>query len=326
MAVPVIASSSTNTGASVSSLVITKPTGLASGDLMVAMLALYDISDNNRSWSTPTGWTLATNSSTGVGTELVRTASFYKVADSGDASATNFTFSVSGSVGYVSGYLSRVTGANSTPIPVSESDEDGSLGSTTVSYTTALTPTISDSLVLTSFAGSDSSAGVETVSSYSSSPSATWTERADIGVVSGTDGLVHGVASTDYSGMSMITSRSAVFSQSANDAASSIVVISGFIDASGTNDLLTPTVSFYAPNGSAGEAGTTELFTTSSSVFSSAGTVQTPSGWQNTTRPSLAVERLNSNRMSGDNAVYMNGDNKIYRDSDSRTWTNQSRS
>ncbi|MCK4501362.1 hypothetical protein KAU11_12750, partial [Candidatus Babeliales bacterium] len=110
MAVPVIESSNTATGQTVTSIVITKPTGLAVDDLMVAKIALYDWLDDNRTLSTPAGWTLAANSTTGTSTRLVRIADFYKVADSGDTAASDFTFSASGAVGFMSGYLARISG------------------------------------------------------------------------------------------------------------------------------------------------------------------------------------------------------------------------
>lgn len=268
MAVPVIESSNTATGASVTSLVITKPTGLAEGDLLLAELAMYDILDANRIFSTPAGWTAVTNSTTGSSTRLVRTAVFSKVASSGDAVATNFTFPISGAVGYASGFLARITGHATPAINISESDDDGT-STASPSHTTALTPdTPTNSLVVFNIAGWDADTSTETVASYASTPAATWTEEADIGVESAGDGLIHGVASAPYTSDTEITNRTATFSKTSGNNASSMVVIRGVIDTTGTQALPTASPIFFTADGLVDSSGSNSLFFTSP-VFSS---------------------------------------------------------
>lgn len=279
MANPVVQSSNTQTGASVSSIVITKPTGLAVGDLMVAALAMHDSADANRTFSTPSGWTLATNSTTGQSTLRVRTAIFSKVADSSDAAASNFTFSLSGSVGYVSGVLARITGQATPAINVSESDASNTASLTAYSATTALTPdTVTNSLILFNVAGTDSDADLDTVSGYATTPSATYTELADIGIG---NGLQHGIAYADYDSNTQLTNRSATFGSDTNMQASSIVVIRGTIDGSGTTALLTVTPTEFSPAGRADTNGTADLVTASVEEYDATGYANTVTQWTN---------------------------------------------
>lgn len=286
MARPVIESSNTATGNNVSSLVITKPTSLSVGDLLLVKLAMYDISDANRTFLTPSGWTLQTNSTTGSSSLLVRTATFSKVAESGDVAASNFTFGLSGSVGYVSGYLARISGCATPAISIKESDANNT-NTTTPSFTTALTPdTPSASLIIFNIAGSDSNITTETVSGYASTPSLTWTELADIGIEVSTDGLIHGVASAPYDSQVEITNRTATFSVSSGYNASGIVVLRGILDATGTNTLLEVSPTNFSQSGSAGANGTSELLEVSPTFPTQSGSVSSPTQWSNEAKPS----------------------------------------
>ncbi len=83
------ANSDPATATSDTSLVVTKPTGLAVGDLMVA----FGGCGNARTISAPSGsWTVVSNDTDGSSRVYVWT----KVADSGDTAASNFTFTASG--------------------------------------------------------------------------------------------------------------------------------------------------------------------------------------------------------------------------------------
>ena len=65
---------------------VTKPTGLTVGDMLVAITSLEEVYNG----ITPSGWTSVTIPSGSVnGNE---TNLFYKLADSGDVAASNYTF------------------------------------------------------------------------------------------------------------------------------------------------------------------------------------------------------------------------------------------
>lgn len=84
-------------------LVITKPTGLSVGDLLLFVGGIGD----TRSYTLPSGWTSQSNVSDGT----FRIEVFSKIADAGDAAATNFTFNTSATFSNAIGFLLRITTA-----------------------------------------------------------------------------------------------------------------------------------------------------------------------------------------------------------------------
>jgi len=90
-------------------LIITKPTGLAVGDLLVAGIYADRDGGFSASLSTTSGWTAEANQDTGIGNGAV--AVFTKVADSADVAASDFAFSATGSTGqlHMIGHLLRFT-------------------------------------------------------------------------------------------------------------------------------------------------------------------------------------------------------------------------
>lgn len=95
----VVASISTNTMGAGG--VLTKPTGLAVGDFMVAIVVAETIAN----LASPGGWTNQGSRDTAT---YAKTTLFTKVADSGDVAASNFTFTGTDIRG---GILYRITGA-----------------------------------------------------------------------------------------------------------------------------------------------------------------------------------------------------------------------
>lgn len=121
---------------SATELVILKPSGLAVNDLMFVHIQNYATTP---SLTLPAGWTqidTATN-----GQALTITA--YKIADAGDTSATDFTFTGAG--GIFMGAITRFIG-QSTTVPIGDSSI--STGSATTATATTITPTFADSLIL----------------------------------------------------------------------------------------------------------------------------------------------------------------------------------
>lgn len=90
------------------SLVVTKPSGLAVGDLMVAVASSTD----SRTVAPPGGWTTFEDTSNGTNRTSVHT----KIADAGDAAASNFTFTTSAGFSNASVALLRISGAIATGI------------------------------------------------------------------------------------------------------------------------------------------------------------------------------------------------------------------
>ena len=122
---PEIASvGATASDTSATTLTLTKPTGLASGDLMVAFIATQD-GDPSTTFS-KTGWTAAATPDSGTAS---RTTVLYREADSGDAAASDFEFTSSGTSTTCGGFIYRITGAaDSSPLDAVAQQQEASSG------------------------------------------------------------------------------------------------------------------------------------------------------------------------------------------------------
>lgn len=174
LAVP---SSSTNTANTVTSLAVTKPTGLAVGDLM---LGHFKIGALGRTITLPTGFTqLQTDETATSGTQIS-----YKIAVSADVSATDFTFSVSGANTNLRAAIVRITGVGSVNTITASSTQDNGSGTTVTAPT--VTPSAASSLI-GFFASSDNNTTCASYAIATSSP--TFTEvyeqaNSSIGLIS----------------------------------------------------------------------------------------------------------------------------------------------
>lgn len=288
MALPVIQSSNTATSTASDTLTITKPTGLAVGDLLVAVIA-SSASGTVRTHNTPAGWTVIQKEGFA---SAFRPAAYYKVADSGDTAASNFSFTLSGATTAMSGVLMRVTNfVSASPVTQSELDNTPSPTGTVRTYTTALTPDSLNSLVVFLIGNytSNMTGAPATVGTYTISPSVTLTELADVGVKDGAnDGHAFGVAYGDYTSLTQITSRGATLSEAmTQDSGSVIFLINGSYDASGTNAVFEVSPTIFANAGaSAGTTGSNTLLEVSPNIFEQSGRGTAPTQWINPDKPS----------------------------------------
>lgn len=111
-------------------LVVTKPVGLAAGDLMVAVAGCGD----NRTIAPPAGWTTVEDSTDG----LYRFAVFTRIATAGDVAASNFTFTVNGTFSAASIGLLRISGAIDTGIITAYATGPNDTSITCANVTTAV--------------------------------------------------------------------------------------------------------------------------------------------------------------------------------------------
>lgn len=157
-----------------STSVVTKPSGLAVGDIMLAYCAGNSLS------TFPTGFT--TIGSTTAGGNNYQTFLGYKVATSGDVSATDFTFTFSGSQTNLCALI-RITGASSGATTIISS---GALTSNTSTPSiTGITPdSRGNNLLFQLWHGSDSVASIASYAIATSNPS--WTEILDSSISSQT--------------------------------------------------------------------------------------------------------------------------------------------
>lgn len=165
-----------NSGWQISSTaVVTKPSGLAVGDIMIA----YCAGDMT---SFPTGFTSI--GSTTAGGNNYKTNLGYKVADSSDVAATNFTFTLNGATTNIC-VLVRVTGSS---VASSTIVSSGALVSNTATPSiTGLTPYSRGDILLFQFwHGSDAVTAVSSYAIATSNP--TWTEILDTTAAGGNAG------------------------------------------------------------------------------------------------------------------------------------------
>lgn len=176
MAIAVASVSNTSLNNTTGSVIITKPTGLAAGDLMVAILSKKSTVVPN----TLSGWTQIQtvdagsfgDSSSNNGT----LTSFYKVADSTDAAASNFTFTSSDSGVQFGGGILRITGHGGI---IATSARAGSGNNGNPSYSMSVTPSFPNSLLIFA-AYKNNSTVTSTTSGYAvTTDNPTWTEQFD---------------------------------------------------------------------------------------------------------------------------------------------------
>lgn len=172
--------SSAASGTSSTTVVITKPTSLAEGDLMVAHLSFNGA--NEVTAVSLSGWTevhITSVDSTGASGKLVQWTA-WKIASAADAAASNFTFTITvgGSVPYI-GRIARFTSTRTaSAIKANEASLAEASGSTVTVAT--VTPDFANSFAI--ILASTGASAVVTHSTYAmvtSNP--TWTEAYDSG-------------------------------------------------------------------------------------------------------------------------------------------------
>lgn len=171
MAIAVASTASTGY-ATASSITITKPSGLAAGDLLVCLINIF----GNGTVTTPSGWTQGTQQANGTTQSLQY---LYKIADSADAAASNFTFNLSGSLDTAGGLL-RVTGSAGSSI-LAALDQDTITGvDISPSFTGGLTPTNAGSLLVMAFSSNADQQNGDYGSFAVVTDNPTWTQAWEI--------------------------------------------------------------------------------------------------------------------------------------------------
>jgi len=206
-----------NVTANNAAVVIPKPTGLASGNLMIAHLSSAG-TGTPQTWTPPSGWTSlgsSYNSSTGADGAF---QTFWKTATSLDVSATDFSFSPNQGGGNEMGTIFYLTGQKN-QAPTFNSNIN--LNSTAAT-TTGITPA-ADSMIILFGSYTDNDA-TQTQSGYSmvtSNP--IWTERAEVTNAFGIYTLGHAFA-TGQRAESTSTGNTNITASAANDVYHSFIL------------------------------------------------------------------------------------------------------
>jgi len=260
---------------------ITKPTGLAVGDLMIATLSAF-AGDGSGSGdiNLKSVWTAA--STTTFLPELANSIQ-YKIADSADVAASNFAFTKSTSTDNFSGQLIRASGHNTlNPLGfadtyVNDTAESATFAGTLDSYT----PGSDGALVVIQVNGVWSTGSTaRTVSDYTTS-GVTHTEGIDTYTSDGSGGAFVASAYGIQTTAAAITTYGATISTSTPDHYGQIAIFIPPVNASGTNTLVTTTSTTSTQSGTNdGIVGNT-LATATSEAFTQSGTGTSPTTWTN---------------------------------------------
>jgi len=284
MAVVVESTSSANVENS-SDIVITKPTGLAADDLMIAFVC----GESSGTFTPPTGW--STLSSEGG----VRATAFYKTATSADASASDFTFA-KGSAGTGRGIMYRISGHSTTVSLVYDEGNNASVLEGGVNQTAniamSVTPSVSDSLLI-HFSGSVdgsgdyfSSSGTPTITGGTNP---TWTEVSDAYQCYSGDCTSAASAYGTYDSTTEITQVSVAYGIPAADTINPhhiLAVVTPAVDGTGTTELLEGTPTTFEPTAQVGTTGTATLLTQEPTVQAPGARVREEANWNNVSKGS----------------------------------------
>lgn len=257
-----------------SNLVISKPSGLADGDIMVAFL--YRNGDG-LGFATLSGWALVEDVNNGSFSTTV----LAKKADSGDVAASTFTFSPDSTSGDNSaGSIVRVSGNFTQVVTTYLADAGGvdtsSGGENAVAYT-GLTPVAANSLLLM-FIGTTNGSNDVDVSGYAvANNNPTWTEIANVNQTYADYGIAHG----SYASASATGNFSAVVNFNGSYIGH-LVSICESVDAAGTVGFVSSTQTAFTPTGSAGTSGTVGFVSSTQTAFDAPeGRDSSPTQWTN---------------------------------------------
>ncbi len=169
--------SAQDSGANITSITVTKPTGLAEGDLMVAVVGGVDGTDD---W-TLTGWTEVDSTFYVASSRTTSYVLLAKVASSGDAAASNFTFSGS-TANAVGAAIMRFTGDEfgGTANILSDRDTSDTFSETSETFTGGVTPTQTNTLLVMGVVTGGDNGDTPAIDDYSvANNDPTWTERLE---------------------------------------------------------------------------------------------------------------------------------------------------
>lgn len=210
-----------SSGSSSGTVVVTKNTGLAVGDFMLAGVSVSS-GGSPTSMTPPSGWTEVYNTTVG---SRVRLGVFYKIAEASDVAASNFTFSfAAGSTGHTSGgFIARISNYGEI---VSTTTDTGTTTDLTLNPGT-ITPDFANSLFVLIGASGNTSGNTQSTSGYAiATDDPTWTEQVDSGANNGTQGGVVALATATRTEISASGSFTIGFggATNANSAAVALVI------------------------------------------------------------------------------------------------------
>lgn len=259
-----VASTSSNMVYNSNTVTVTKPTGLAEGDFMVAVSFGYQSGSSTP--DLPTGWTsISTDNSTAVGNRLM-----YKEADSSDVAATNFTFTINTTSENFGAVIMRIASDDSSVIGLLDESD--------------LTPTDlkqrTGGVIVAVNKDSGSIQHEDKYTGYTiSGTNPTWTQQYE--KFNNNDYIVD-VATAVCVSDSDITSFSVSTGTISHGGLTTFAEVT---NAAGTTALLSVQPTFLGIAGTSNTAGTVDILSVSSSLFDITGRVKNPV-WTDQEKPS----------------------------------------
>ena len=164
-------------GANGTSCVIVKPVGLTVGDLMFAQVVGAENGGNLGTFTDPVDWTTIRQDNASPSYSRYGTALFWKIADSGDVSASNFTFVATGADSNGGAITAFTAGTFDSTTPINANSGQYATFSDTATAPT-ITPSVADCMILLACHCGDNLA----FSGYAIATSnpASWSEAYDI--------------------------------------------------------------------------------------------------------------------------------------------------
>lgn len=265
------ASHSATTATASQSVVITKPTGLAAGDLMIAHIGKR-ASGGSPTIDTLSGWTSLENAANGN----IRVHVQYKIASAGDASATDFTFTGGGSgTVHTGGTIYRITGQATVTVIDASADLTTWTG-TSANLAIGVTPSRASDLLLILTGSGEGNSGQPNTTTYAiatSNPS--WTEDYDTSIDVGGSAYICNLTGAHATRPEVTATGNVSFavSPSRTDGLATIIAIGNTVSATTTLDVATVTSSAPNPSFTGGATATLDVATLAASApdFSQSG-------------------------------------------------------
>ena len=261
---------------SAGSFVVTKPAGVEVGDMLLVITSTLVSTDYT---SPPSGWTEITITQSANMT----VNAWYRLADSADVAATEYTFTTARDSTDYCYRCYRLTGTatSRSPVIAQVDDEQTITSSTTVVGTISLEQTTGTLLI--GISNVRLSSGSAPVTSFELTGTAvTFTERIDDEAEDRSFYLADGISTDDVKATSYTTT---FVGDETGTFYTNILAIYPQKDVTGTLDFIEETDTAFDISGKAGVKGTLDFIEETDDTFDIDGKVKQPTRWTNETKP-----------------------------------------
>ena len=260
---------------------LTKPAGLAAGELMIAVISYSDTVETQ--FFALTGWTSHTLSQESG--DLVTTI-LWKVADAGDAAASDFTFTKTAGDEVVNlcAALMRITGSGFSGLGNITAADSGISSDAAAVYTGGVTPTANSLLIMIATSGG-TTATASTYAIVTSDP--TWTERAELTSIDSSPDNNLVIATAVRTEATATGNFSLTWSADPGESVGFLFSIQESTNVTVSPSVITATLSVQAPTVSGGATVSPAVITMTATIQAPTVTLTDPK-WTNTDKSSTS--------------------------------------